>query len=176
MKLTEGGRLERPNVCFLCETTPGHGTKVIDTERYFDGHPYNLQGRRYVCERCINDMLKFFDFADIATVERANAEKLQAEQILRGLKLRLNTLFEDLRNITESPNILIDEVRNVSETRLGSGAMGEKPDVASDAGEADDSAGEVEVGADQESGAQGRPTAPDDTYSGASLSTSPFAQ
>lgn len=163
MKLTEGGKLERPNVCFLCETTPDHGTKVIDTERYFDGHPYTLQGRRYVCEKCINSMLKFFDFADLATVERAEAERLHAEQVLRGLKVRIDVLFNDLRHIAENPSILIDEVDSGSVREASPEPVGDR--------ESEDGASGTEGGSPE-----GGPGKVAKTYSGASLTESPYAQ
>lgn len=176
MKLTEGGKLERPNVCFLCETTPAHGTKVIDTERYFDGHPFNLQGRRYVCEKCINDMVKFFNFADRDAVDRAYSEANEARLVLRSFKWRIDQLFNDLKNLAESPHSLVEAAYDVEEAGFEVRTVGSGADAVADPGEADDSPGEVEVGADEEPSPPGRPSAPDDTYSGASLSTSPYAQ
>jgi hypothetical protein len=105
MKLTEGGKLERPNVCFLCETTPAAGSKVIDTERYFDGWPANLHGRRYVCERCINDMVKFFEFTTLEHVRQAQLDVLERDAIIRGIKLRLDALYGDIKRLTENPNV-----------------------------------------------------------------------
>lgn len=58
MKLTEGGRLERPNACTICERTPEIGEEVIDTERYFDGWPASLHGRRYICKKCATEAAK----------------------------------------------------------------------------------------------------------------------
>lgn len=133
MKLTYGGKLERPNLCFLCERTPAIGTKVVDTERYFDGWPANLQGRRYVCESCVNDMTKFFGYADLATVERADAEAQLARNILKGLKQRLNVLYADLQQIAENPSLLVEEtdVRpEPAEASDGDGAESVEPGTA----------------------------------------------
>lgn len=58
MKLTEGGKLDRPNVCTICERTPDIGEECVDTERYFDGFPHNLRGRRYICKKCVTDAAK----------------------------------------------------------------------------------------------------------------------
>jgi len=179
MKLTYGGKLERPNLCFLCETTPDHGTKVIDTERYFDGHPYNLQGRRYVCEKCINSMLVHFDLADRATVERAENAELQAQMVLRGLKQRIDVLFNDLRHLAENPTALMEDtsVRSNSETPSDGGSLrsgdagtkGRKAKGRSPEGGKPVLAG-VEAGV---AGGLGQGT---DSQSGASLTTSPYAQ
>lgn len=109
MKLTVGGKLERPNVCFLCETTPAEGTKVVDTERYFDGFPLSLQGRRYVCSRCINQMVEFFGFTTLEKVELAEAALADAQSIIRGIKLRLDSLASDMVHLTESPNVFKTE-------------------------------------------------------------------
>ena len=175
MKLTEGGRLQRPNLCFLCETTPDHGTKVIDTERYFDGHPFNLQGRRYVCEKCINSMLVHFDLADRATVERAENDTLQAQRVLQGLKRRIDILFNDLRQLAENPTALMEEI-DVTPTGSGSGTVGEVARVEVDPGSIDGGAGE-DLSSDAESGNPERGSGETaKTYSGASLTTSPYAQ
>ena len=155
LKLTEGGKLDRPNVCFLCETTPPHGMKVVDTERYFDGHPFNLQGRRYVCEKCINSMLVFFDFVDLNRLEQAEIATLNAQNILRGLKLRLDTLFNDLKQIAENPNLLLDglsgSVREQSQSRL----VGDEEALVTDGGSLDSSGNEVGVEGSADSGAEG---------------------
>jgi hypothetical protein len=175
MKLTFGGKLDRPNVCFLCETTPEPGSKVIDTERYFDGFPHNLRGRRYVCEKCVNSMVKFFDLADLATVERAQAEAQFAQDMLQGLKRRVYDLFEDLRQIAENPNILV-EAGDVPKERPGSATVGDVPHVEADPGFA--GVGEAEelssISTDRSSA--GGHSAAARTYSGASLSESPYAQ
>ena len=108
MKLTKGGTLERPNLCTICERTPGVGERVVDTEKYFDGFPVNLQGRRYVCERCATEMFKFFDYATQEEVWLARREEAQAKAILRGLKFRLDELSNDLRRIAENPQALTE--------------------------------------------------------------------
>ena len=162
MKLTEGGKLERPNLCFLCETTPDHGTKVIDTERYFDGHPFNLQGRRYVCEKCINSMLVHFDLADRATVERAEQETLNAQMILRGLKLRIDVLFKDLRHIAENPTALMEGMDGSVREEVASPTINRK---------GKDGASSTTGGSPE-----GGPGTTEGSYSGASLATSPHAK
>jgi len=162
MKLTYGGKLDRPNVCFLCETTPDHGTKVIDTERYFDGHPFNLQGRRYVCEKCINSMLVYFDLATHVEVERAQAELSRSNQVIRGMKQRIDVLFNDLRYLVENPTAL---------TEVSSEPVREA--VASSVG---DREGEDGTSGTENSSISGGRAEVEGTFSGASLSTSPYAQ
>jgi len=109
VKLTEGGRLDRPNVCTICERTPEIGTKVIDTERYFDGWPATLQGRRYVCERCINEMVKFFDFASHNEVAQAQIAQERAEAVVRGVKTRIAVLATDMKTIAADPSVFMED-------------------------------------------------------------------
>lgn len=160
MKITEGGKLDRPNVCFLCETTPPHGMKVVDTERYFDGHPYNLQGRRYVCEKCINSMLVFFDFVDLNRLEQAELEAKNAQNILRGLKLRLDTLFNDLRQIAESPNLLLDGLSGSVREQSQSIVVGNGEGTEVDSGSSVPSPEGVEPQGLPDNGSEGGHTAP----------------
>lgn len=138
MKVTTGGKLERPNICFLCETTPQAGTKVIDTERYFDGWPHNLQGRRYVCERCVTEMFKFFEFASRDEVTQAVAGELEAQAIIRGIKLRLDDLYNDMKQLTENPNVFKEAGRESLESESkafapGNEAFGTASQLAEDA-------------------------------------------
>lgn len=157
MKLTFGGQLERPNLCFLCETTPPIGTKVVDTERYFDGFPHTLRGRRYVCEKCVNSMVKFFDLADARTVEVARSEELRAQLLLRGLKLRLDKLVDDLQKVAEAPEVLIGEasgsIREASSAGVGA------PEVRDS--EADDKADE-QAGSGADSASEDRTAGSED--------------
>lgn len=109
MKLTKGGSLARPNVCFICETTPPIDSKVIDTERFYDpGYQTRLGGEKYVCEKCVNQMASFFEFASADRVHIAEHQANQDRLILRGLKWRLDALFEDLRHIAENPGLIMD--------------------------------------------------------------------
>jgi len=139
MKLTEGGKLERPNICTICERTPEVGTKVVDTERYFEGWPYVLQGRRYVCDRCIKEMLKFFDFADRNEVAIAQVGQQRAEAVVRGVKLKVDSLVKELRTLAEDPSVFMVEAESgsIRDTRpVGTGAsesgLGETPSEASE--------------------------------------------
>lgn len=113
MKLTEGGRLERPNLCWICERTPAIGTPVIDTERYFDGHPFSLQGRRYVCLKCVQEMAKFFGFVPSERMEQAEIAKQRAEGVVRGVKLQLDRLSNELKALAVDPGTLIVEEDSV---------------------------------------------------------------
>jgi len=139
MKLTEGGRLERPNICWLCERTPDIGMPVIDTEKYFDGWPYNLQGRRYVCERCIKEMLKFFGFAEDDAIIQAQIAQLRAEGVVRGVKQRLDTLVFELAHLADDPStvMVMDDVLDEGEAEVAIESDGGSPEAAV-AGEATD--------------------------------------
>lgn len=110
MKLVEGGKLQRPNVCWICQRTPAIGSPVIDTEKYFEGYPHNLQGRMYVCEKCALEIAKHFDLADAETIRLARREAEQAAFILRGLKQRLDGIVYDLVHIAESPEAFVQVV------------------------------------------------------------------
>lgn len=99
MKLTKGGKLDRPNLCCLCERTPPIDAPVIDTGRYFDGFPHNLQGRRYVCEICIKSMCKFIDLIPMKQVEEIISERDQALLELKELKAVFSRLSESVGSV-----------------------------------------------------------------------------
>lgn len=127
MKLTKGGKLEPPNICFLCETTPAIGSDVVDTERYFDGWPATLRGRRYVCQRCVEGMLKFFNFATDDEITRAVSGELEAQSIIRGIKLRLDELYTDMKQLTENPSVFKEAGRESLESESLVAQTGESP-------------------------------------------------
>lgn len=93
MKLTEGGKLDRPNLCTICERTPEIGAPVVDTEKYFDGYPHNLQGRRYVCDKCADSINRLIQGDVTEEQHQLVVEELSAKT--REL-LELKRLFEDL--------------------------------------------------------------------------------
>jgi hypothetical protein len=172
MKLTEGGKLERPNICTICERTPEVGTKVVDTERYFEGWPYVLQGRRYVCEKCIKEMLKFFDFADRNEVLIAQTAQLRAEAVVRGVKLKVDSMTKELRTLAEDPSVFMVEepsaevaaiggvVREVAVATPDAESSGVGESKAEPSGSADSGA---KRGSGQGSRAQSRPRKPANT-------------
>jgi hypothetical protein len=81
-----GEVLQRPSICFLCETSPTReaGTKVADLERdYTPPAPSNLYGRKYVCERCADELARLFGYVQSEDVQNANAALASARQTLQ---------------------------------------------------------------------------------------------
>ncbi len=162
MKLTEGGRLERPNICWICSRTPEVGSAVIDTEKVFDGYPYNLNGRMYVCETCATQIAGFFDLVSKDAVEIAQNEQKRAEGVVRGVKQRLDTLIFELKGLAENPSALT-EVTDGPEATVGRGRVGTEEDKRSgvvrtvDGASADKALeGGDEAASGDDSGAEGR--------------------
>lgn len=137
MKLTEGGRLERPNLCWICKRTPPVGSAVIDTEKYFEGWPHDLQGRQYVCEACATQMASFFGFAARDEVEIAQTAQARAEAVVRGVKQRLDTMIADLKNLAADPSVFMEDT-SATETSVGRGRVGFEADAAVDGAELGD--------------------------------------
>jgi hypothetical protein len=92
MKVIDAPRdfpLQAPNVCFLCEQSPFEDEAVVDTQRNFqsDISRSHLDGRKYVCSRCVAEMANLFNFVSPTeaqalkdAVEAAVAEKEAAEK------------------------------------------------------------------------------------------------
>lgn len=95
MKLVKGGELQRPNLCTICERTPAIGEVVIDTEKYFDGFPHNLQGKRYVCKRCSQEFARLIR-GDVVEAEyqRVVMERDNALEKLKRIKDRIEATRE----------------------------------------------------------------------------------
>ena len=108
MKLTEGGRLERPNICWICKRTPPIGSVVVDTEKHFEGYPFELNGRLYVCETCATQIAGFFDLVDKNQVEIAHTAQARAEAVVRGVKLRVDQLVKDLSTLALDPSVFME--------------------------------------------------------------------
>jgi hypothetical protein len=53
MQLINKSDLLAPGVCVLCEGSPSDGEKIVDTlKNLVTGFPFQLEGRKYVCESC----------------------------------------------------------------------------------------------------------------------------
>ena len=83
MKVIEAPRafpLQAPNVCFVCEQSPFEDEAVVDTQRNFqsDIARSHIDGRKYVCSRCVEEMSKLFGYIAPSDAEALKAEVAQA--------------------------------------------------------------------------------------------------
>lgn len=77
-----GVELHNPNVCTICEERPEGA--VIDTERWTPFNPsYPLNGRKYVCARCGDQIARLFGYQPTSAIDEAvdNQNKLEAEVV-----------------------------------------------------------------------------------------------
>ena|SRR5581483_8665155 len=86
-----------PSVCFLCETKPVEGVKAADTGRDFQPVGITpIDGRKYVCEECVNELAKLFGFEKGEAVELAKVELDHARQEISALKDRAKQIAEQI--------------------------------------------------------------------------------
>lgn len=81
MRIIGNFDLSFPNVCTLCEEKP-EGDTVLDVERYTPENPiYPLNGRKYICERCLVEIARLSgadDELSIAATFEDDARKFLA--------------------------------------------------------------------------------------------------
>ena len=93
--------LQNPNICTICEEKP-LGDTVIDCERYTPNSPrYRLNGRKYVCQNCANEIAKKSGYVSIEEVEKLREDLINTMNYVDSLKEKL-TQYEDLRTLITS--------------------------------------------------------------------------
>lgn len=93
-----------PNVCFLCESGRQDGEVWVDTLRNFDaGKMHNLNGRKYVCERCATSVAKFFGLASDRALREAEHERDEAKAVLRAVRYQLDEVTGKIAALAQLP-------------------------------------------------------------------------
>lgn len=91
-EVVEGKPQLPPGVCFICEMSPN--VRYIDTFRDFEGVvKERIDGRKYLCEECIEDGAKKFGFvtpeefdAFYANLKNVEAELARVKKELEAFK------------------------------------------------------------------------------------------
>lgn len=86
--------LQKPNCCFVCETTTAE--RFFDSKRNFDppGRSH-LKGRRYICEICVDKAAKAFGFIPPKEAEALRHAVAVAEDRANEAEVRV-AAFEDI--------------------------------------------------------------------------------
>jgi hypothetical protein len=94
LRIIGNSDLTFPNICTLCEEKP-EGVTVVDVERYTPEHPtYPLNGRKYICERCVHEIARLSGADDELTI--AGAFEDEARRFLAGVRNQLGFLSRTL--------------------------------------------------------------------------------
>lgn len=94
MRIIGNFDLAYPNVCTLCEEKPD-GDTVVDVERYTPEHPtYPLNGRKYLCERCLAEIARLGGADDEFTI--ASVFEDDARKFLASVRNQLGFLSRTL--------------------------------------------------------------------------------
>jgi hypothetical protein len=79
-------RLAPPALCFICETSPireGERPNVVDTQRDFNPPALShLSGRKYICERCVDEAAHLLGYVRTDELETAQNMMDQARASL----------------------------------------------------------------------------------------------
>lgn len=71
MRVISNKDLQNPNVCIICEEHPLTAS-VIDCERYTPDTPrFKLNGRKYICENCGNEIAKRLGYIPVLELDAA---------------------------------------------------------------------------------------------------------
>lgn len=142
MQLVENVGLLAPSICVVCEGQPD-GVAVVDTLYNFrPGVPSILNGRKYVCERCVGEFAKLFGYERGNDVEAAKFDRDLARRELSNVRDNITKFAESLTTAINHPGVVaegttfedlfvppaIDQVREASASRLSTiESRGDKP-------------------------------------------------
>lgn len=97
--------LHNPNVCTICEERPD-GDSVIDTERWTPFNPsYPLNGRKYVCVRCGDEIARLFGYASDSAISQIAVESTRANDELKAVRGKVLDLAQALTDYIKSPAV-----------------------------------------------------------------------
>lgn len=129
MQVTDKFNLLPPSICIICETQPDG--KVIDTLYGLKtGVASVLNGRKYVCERCVGEFARLLGYEKGEDVKQAKIDAADSERRIANVKARVAEIGQVLIDFVAHPGA--DEVEEVavSDTAAGERSKnGVKPSV-----------------------------------------------
>jgi hypothetical protein len=127
MQLINKSDLLAPGVCVLCESSPSDEVKIVDTlKNLVTGFPFQLQGRKYVCEACIRALGDVIELIP-ADVERAAVQKSDdAEAKLVAIGGFLDGFAQEIRDgkfaeVTQVTAVPVEEQKSGLEAAVAEG-------------------------------------------------------
>jgi hypothetical protein len=95
-----------PSICIVCETQPD-GEAVVDTLYNFKpGVASVLNGRKYVCERCVGEFARLFGFERGNHVQQAQWERDQATREIAVIRQRIEEFAGALSDVVNHPGLI----------------------------------------------------------------------
>jgi hypothetical protein len=132
MQLVPPVQLLPPSICIICETQPD-GDAVVDTLYTMrTGVASVLNGRKYVCERCVGEFAKLFGFEKGSQVQEAQFDRDLARRELANVRDNITKFADSLTSAINHPGVVaegqtfedlfqppaVDVVREASASRL----------------------------------------------------------
>jgi hypothetical protein len=109
MQVTDRFNLLPPSICIICEESPSG--RVIDTLRNLKtGVASVLNGRKYVCERCVKEMGKLVDLVGNEEFKQAKVDQEFAEAQLARFRGAVVEVAEEVSRFAKAPGS-VDEQR-----------------------------------------------------------------
>jgi hypothetical protein len=102
MQVTDRFNLLPPSICIICEESPSG--RVIDTLRQLKtGVASALNGRKYVCERCVGQFAGLLGYEQGEDVKQARIDVEFAQSALAHFRQRVAELAENFKTFAEHP-------------------------------------------------------------------------
>lgn len=108
--LDAGSELHNPNVCAICEEKPEG--PVIDTERVTPFNPvYPLNGRKYICNRCGDEIARLFGYQSGESITQALKDSLRMKEEIKAVRARVIDVSNELYEFITSESV--DQIKPV---------------------------------------------------------------
>lgn len=100
MQVVESVNLLPPSICIICESyPPNNGETVVDTLLTLrTGVASALNGRKYVCERCVIEFANLYGFERGDQIQKANFDRDVADRKVSLVRQRVEALLESLKD------------------------------------------------------------------------------
>lgn len=110
MQLVQPVDLLPPSICIICEGQPD-GEAVVDTFYNFKpGVASVLNGRKYVCERCVGEFAKLFGLERGREVAQAKFDADIATREVALIRQRVDEFAKQLADVVNHPGITQESV------------------------------------------------------------------
>lgn len=131
-------QLQAPNICIICEERPDRnfGIRVVDTFREFAPPAItNINGRKYVCENCVNELGRILGLVPADAVRETKQRSVEIRGQLGEFKAEVlhaaEFLADKMKNFPELTEIdvsTVEEVKPGKDVEPGKKIEDRKPD------------------------------------------------
>lgn len=127
MQLINKSDLLAPGVCVLCEGSPADEYKIVDTlKNLVTGFPFQLAGRKYVCEACAEAVGAVIGLSSSAAQAEAERKLAEAEAKLTAVGGFLDGLADKIKAgafaaVVQYAEVPADEIKSGLEAAVEAG-------------------------------------------------------